>query len=225
MTATYPTWHTEQAPAFDAIMSKAGSDILDRLRSDLAFRVLVLNDPRVAHKILYEPFAPANYPEYAGTYRGTANSTLEHRLSSAQSIIDPSRTITFAKPSDVLSAMAWLIPEMAGMRSRAVTPWDQLWSLTNFFIQFGKIHPFLDGNGHLQRVLFAAGAMEMRIPLSCRFAIHPRPFDFLLAYALEKFSDSQNHDDQSRWGMAVAEYLAQWLGGQFDAPGSGMPPI
>lgn len=61
-------------------------------------------------------------------------------------------------------------------------------TLAHLFSPFGFIHPFLDGNGHTQRALFGAAALEMGIPLSNRFAIHPRSYDFLLGHALENYS-------------------------------------
>lgn len=38
-------------------------------------------------------------------------------------------------------------------------PYIKLLTLTYLFCWFGKIHPFLDGNGHDQRALFAAAAV------------------------------------------------------------------
>jgi len=54
-------------------------------------------------------------------------------------------------------------------------------------------------------------------PLSRRFAIHPRPFDRLLAIALEIFTRaSSGKEHEELW--LVAEYLGFFLGGPFDAP-------
>ena len=36
--------------------------------------------------------------------------------------------------------------------------YGKLVALTYTFCWFGKIHPFLDGNGHIQRAIFAAMA-------------------------------------------------------------------
>tara|TARA_R110002051_G_scaffold37159_6_gene80052 strand:+ start:6076 stop:6738 length:663 start_codon:yes stop_codon:yes gene_type:complete len=218
--AEYPEWHPEEAPDYDSNLSASGAQVLTRLRSDAGFCASVLTDPRELHRTLYAHFAPAAYPEYAGTYRGTPNSPLESRYSGCQSLLDGQPQLRFLSPEQVPSAMENILPAIAAMRANAETPWDRLWALTNLFVQFGKVHPFLDGNGHVQRVLFAAGALEMGVPLSNRFAIHPRSYDFLLAHSLECFTRSGD----GQWAMAVAEYLAQWLDGPFDAPGSGLPP-
>jgi hypothetical protein len=103
------------------------------------------------------------------------------------------------------------------------SPFVQLLTLTHLFCWFGKIHPFLDGNGHIQRALFAAAATELAIPLAARFAIHPRPFDRLLAWPLEMFTRAVP-DQREHYLAMVAEYLSSWLAGPFDLPASGIAP-
>jgi len=92
----------------------------------------------------------------------------------------------------------------------------KLIALAYTFCWFGKIHPFLDGNGHVQRAVFAVMATEFGYPLSARFAIHPRPFDRLLAIALEIFTRAPSGKENEELGL-VAEYLAFFLEGPFDA--------
>jgi len=107
--------------------------------------------------------------------------------------------------------------------ARSAAPYVQLLTLTHLFCWFGKIHPFLDGNGHVQRALFAAAATDLEIPLAARFAIHPRPFDSLLAWPLEMFTRAAANQREQFLGM-VAEYLSTWLAGPFDIPASGFSP-
>jgi len=129
----------------------------------------------------------------------------------------------FRPPSQVLGDIQSLLTAInVGIEKLgSASNYDKLDHLSNMFCQFGAIHPFLDGNGHVQRALFAASALELGIPLSNRFAIHPRTYDGLLAFPLEMYTRSpSNQVDQ--WRAMVAEYLANWLGGQFDAPGMGM---
>ncbi len=225
MANEFPSWHPEAHPDFDAAMTTASVEILDRLRDDPVFRSSILEDPQVLHRHLYKHFVPPSHPEYAGTYRGTLGTSLEHRIMGGPSVIQQGKTFNFREPAGVPDATERLLADVRTMIARAATPWEQLWALTNLFARFGAIHPFLDGNGHVQRALFSAAALEMGLQLSNRFAIHPRSYDFLLAFALETFTRSNTDDQRSQWAMAVAEYLAQWLAGPFDAPGSGLPPL
>ena len=95
--------------------------------------------------------------------------------------------------------------------------YDKLIALAYTFCRFGKIHPFLDGNGHVKRAVFAVMATEFGSPLSPRFVIHPRPFDRLLAATLEMFGRGSVDKEQEELGL-VAEYLAFFLDGPFNAP-------
>ena len=97
------------------------------------------------------------------------------------------------------------------------TDYDKLLALAYTFCRFGQIHPFLDGNGHVQRAVFVVMATEFGFLLSPRFVIHPRPFDRLLAVALENFGRAPEDEEQEDLGL-VAEYLGFFLDGSFNAP-------
>jgi fido (protein-threonine AMPylation protein) len=221
---TLPVWKLHEAPDFDAVMARECAVLGLRIRSDPSFRRALLHDPRPCHRDLFLRFAPASHPEYAGTYRGTAGTSLEHRPIHATSITDGSKHFAFAPPNQVPGRAAELLATVERERdeARAADRYVQLLHLTHLFAWFGAIHPFLDGNGHIQRALFAAAAAELDIPLSNRFVIHPRSYDRLLASQLELFTRGGGTTSQL---AAIAEYLAFWLNGPFDCPGSGIPDV
>ena len=181
-------------------------------------RQAILADPRDLHRELFAGFTPTGYPECAGTYRGTPDTALADIRMSAPSQIDPDVVYEFCPPREV----PWLMTELRlNTRSLLYEPdqedYDKLIALAYTFCRFGKIHPFLDGNGHVQRAVFAVMATEFDFPLSPRFVIHPRPFDRLLAAALEMFGRASADEEQEELGL-VAEYLAFFLDGPFNAP-------
>jgi hypothetical protein len=96
-------------------------------------------------------------------------------------------------------------------------------ALAFIFARLGKTHPFLDGNGHVQRAVFAAMATEFGYPLSSRFTIHPRPFDLLLCIPLELFTLA-GPADEAKPLVAIAEYLSFFLDGPFTTPGMNLMP-
>ncbi len=98
---------------------------------------------------------------------------------------------------------------------------QKLLGLAYTFCWFGKIHPFLDGNGHVQRAIFAAMATEFGYPLSARFAIHPRSYDRLMGIALELFTRASSGAEVQELPL-VAEYLGFFLDGPFNAPRKNM---
>lgn len=221
-TMTPISWQAHAAPDYDLIMTDACAGLGARIQADQAFRRTLLEDPRSCHRSLFARFAPATHPEYAGTTRGTPATTLEHRPIHAPCVMDPSKHFAFTAPDLVPAKLAELMAtinrELDGARS--ADRYVQLLYLTHLFAWFGAIHPFLDGNGHMQRALFAAAAAELSIPMSNRFALHPRSLDRLLAHQLEIFTRTNGPHSQL---AAIAEYLAFWLGGPFDTPGSGIP--
>lgn len=220
-----PEWQAYAMPNYDAVMTEGCAAIQRRILTEPAYRTSVLTDPRDLHRSLFAHFTPAGHPEYAGTYRGTAGTALEHRRAGAPQLFSPQKSFSFEPPENVAPALDQLLSEIRRelVPARAATPFVKLLTLTHLFCWFGKIHPFLDGNGHVQRALFAAAACELSIPLAPRFAIHPRPFDSLLAWPLEMFTRATSAQ-RERFLAMVAEYLSSWLAGPFDVPASGIAP-
>ena len=213
-----PGWQAHTASGYDGAMTARCDRLLAEIVADPGRRQAILADPRDLHRQLFASFTPTAHPEYAGTYRGTPDTPLADRRMSAESQIDPGMEYEFCPPGEV----PWLMTELrVNTRSLLNEPnpddYDKLIALTYTFCRFGKIHPFLDGNGHVQRAVFAVMAMEFGFPLSPRFAIHPRPFDRLLASALETFTRLPADMEQEELGR-VAEYLAFFLDGPFNAP-------
>ncbi|WP_232455703.1 Fic family protein [Sphingomonas sp. KC8] len=206
-------------------MTRACAELQHHILVDPAYRSSILTDPRDLHQALFAQFTPPGYPEYAGTYRGTAGTSLEGRRMGAPQILDLKKSFAFEEPEKVIASLDFMLSEVRRelIPAQAATPYVQLLTLTHLFCWFGKIHPFLDGNGHVQRALFAAAATELAIPLAPRFAIHPRPFDSLLAWPLEMFTRAVPEQREHFLAM-VAEYLSSWLAGPFDLPASGIAP-
>ena len=206
-------------------MDKACIDFLRRIKADRPYRLSVLQDPRDLHRQIFLRSTPPGYPEYAGTYRGTPGTSLEARRMGAQSLASPGDEFAFEEPAGLPDKVTFLLEQVMGQleSARQAQPYELLLLLTHQFCWFGKLHPFLDGNGHIQRALFASLATELDIPISTRFALHPRSFDSLLAWPLELFTRAEECDRPIYLAM-VAEYLGFWLAGPFDVAGSGIPP-
>lgn len=220
----FPTWQAHVAPDYAAIMDSNCAQLSARIAADPSFRRSLLRDPRECHRDLFLPFTPRDHLEYAGTFRGTPQTALEHRAIHAPCITDSTKSFAFAAPDEVAAKIAELLDTIQNQREDAIKAdrYVQLLYLTHLFAWFGAIHPFLDGNGHIQRALFAAAAAELGIPTSNRFAIHPRSYDRLLATHLEFFT--RGHGTHSQLAT-IAEYLAFWLGGPFDFPSTGIPEM
>lgn len=136
----------------------------------------------------------------------------------SESLIEPGGQYKFRVPDEVPTLMNQLLEHThVWLADTKVDDYGKLVGLAYTFCWFGKIHPVLDGNGHVQRAIFAAMATDFGYPLSPRFAIHPRPFDRLLATALEIFTRAPAGKENEELAL-VAEYLAFFLDGPFNAP-------
>jgi fido (protein-threonine AMPylation protein) len=213
-----PPWQAHNISDFDMVMSERCSELLVQVRADAKVRNWILSDPRGLHKNLFFRFAPPTCTEYAGTYRGTPGTTLKSRRMSAKSELQPGGEFEFVNPAEVPARMQDLLAETSSLlEDSSADDTGKLIALSYTFCWFGKVHPFLDGNGHIQRAIFAAMAIEFGFLISKRFAIHPRPYDRLLATALEIFTRSPAGDENGELAL-VAEYLGFFLDGSFDAP-------
>jgi fido (protein-threonine AMPylation protein) len=213
-----PMWQAHNSADYDATMTERCSDLLAKIVSDQACRQAILSDPRDLHCELFASFAPQKHDEYAGSYRGTPGTSLADRRVSAESLLEAGGEYEFCQPSEVPAQMDRLLQQTRSLLGDSTADdFGKLIALAYTFCWFGKIHPFLDGNGHVQRAIFASMATEFGYALSARFAIHPRPYDRLLATALEIFSCAPIGKENEELGL-VAEYLGFFLDGPFNAP-------
>ncbi|CAH1664244.1 Fido domain-containing protein [Chelatococcus asaccharovorans] len=213
-----PQWQAHDAADYNRDMTDRCTKLLGEIVSDPARRQAILADPRDLHRELFAPFTPPGHSEYAGTYRGAPGSTLADRRMSSESQLEPGVQYEFCLPGEVVQRMSLVLEHARTWLNEPNTDdYGKLIGLTYTFCWFGKIHPFLDGNGHVQRALFAAMATGFGYSLSPRFAIHPRPFDRLLATALEIFTRAPAGRENEELGL-VAEYLGFFLDGPFNAP-------
>lgn len=209
-------WQAYKAPDYDRLMQAKCERLLTSIASNAERCQSILTDPRALHSELFSEFTPPSHPEYAGTYRGAPGTTLRNREIQVKSQLKPEECFSFVRASEVPARMNYLMT-VANALPREADDYKNLLGLSYVFCWFGSVHPFLDGNGHVQRAIFAALATKFGYPLTSRFAIHPRPYDILLALALEIFTRAPN-DQKDKELPVAAEYLAFFLGGPFEAP-------
>lgn len=212
----YPRWTPFQLPDYASVMRGRCDALLEEIVADGVRRRVVLTDPRAIHAELFAGLTPDGFSDYAGTYRGTPGTSLADRRIFGPSLLTRGETFEFVPPQHVERQMNDLMGFVDHVCAETLHDNEaKLGCLAKAFGYFGCIHPFLDGNGHVQRALFAAMATEFGIPLSFRFVLHPRPYDILLGTMLELFTKNRGCDDDI---ARVAEYLRFFLAGDFARP-------
>jgi fido (protein-threonine AMPylation protein) len=168
-------------------------------------RLSFLCDTRAAHKRLYQELAPSHCPECAGTYRGTPGTALVGRPVQATRISD-GKTALFVDAAKVDANLQLLgnglfVPNLSG----PLTETAALTLATKAFVLFGRIHPYMDGNGHIQRLMFAAIISECpTLVLSPAWTVHPRPY-------AEDFAISLEENDEQRRSARVYAHLKGYV--------------
>lgn len=193
---THPEWKPDQHPDYDLWLGPQCEAECVAIQSDSAAAAeQFLRDTREVHARLYKPLTPSTHPEYAGTYRGTTGTSLEARRVFAQ-LHTRQGTRPFIEPHKVQPLLdgpfSKAIDELVAPRGTD-NPNQLFGRAVKIFYLFGLIHPYLDGNGHIQRLAFAAAvALHPELQLGSSWTIHPRPYDQEMAIAFEQGDDALN---------------------------------
>jgi fido (protein-threonine AMPylation protein) len=184
-------WAPHELSTYNKVLETACAIEMRRLAAASSHeRLRFITDPRDVHERLYAELTPAQHPEYAGTYRGTPGTTLEKRRSGVfreddqifQEFIAPDKVEHWLNAVGDQAKKIFYLP--TGTSSGNV-----LSEIVRLFYLFGLLHPFLDGNGHIQRLIFAACVLERApLKLSDAWTIHPRPYDIEIKLAFESLT-------------------------------------
>jgi fido (protein-threonine AMPylation protein) len=187
---SYPEWHPHDHQDYDAVLRHQSAIERAQLmdggrRAAEAF----LRDTRATHLRLYEKLAPSDHREYAGTYRGTVGTSLEARRAGSN-LVTREGNYFFIEPEKVKPCLDKAFGDCVNRllsASSSTSPYDHFILAAKAFYIFGLIHPYLDGNGHIQRLVFAASvSLFDKIVLLDTWTIHPRPYDKEMAQAFEQ---------------------------------------
>jgi len=140
------------------------------------FVVAALANPRQIHRLLYYELSPDDCPEAAGNYRGSNHPALKHNVV-AYSFNEGEGTTKIAAPHEVGDLM---IKYGAFLRRdalrEAATVEEKLTFITPIIVIFGMIHPFADGNGHIQRMTFQCLLERAGFAMAPTWRVHPCPY-------------------------------------------------
>lgn len=162
-----------------------------RLETEFRTQNLVDLWPRVAdlrslHKCLFDGLCPT-LPQAVGTYRGTPGTPLEfakravRTRGQAPGLRKVDRCLDPAKVAHGMDAFTLDLRLFWFSDTREIS---DLGRLTHAFF---SIHPFLDGNGHLWRLVIIALARRSARPLNESWQVAQRPFGPSFSLALQHY--------------------------------------
>lgn len=168
-------------------------------------RRAALIDTRPLHRRLFAGLAPPGLPEAAGTYRGTPGTPL---ATAGRAVFLAARRPGLRQRDPCPPAEA-VAPAMAALGQRIGAIWDAapqgddayaaLAEVTHGFL---SIHPYLDGNGHIYRLMAASLAPRLGLAPRPGWTLHPRPYDHLMSLCLQWYPDHPG---------LLAAYLRRWM--------------
>lgn len=164
---------------FNTVLKRRSEDLLDKLTS-LEYDELLpwLVDTRPIHEELFDGVVPEYLRESVGVYRGKVNSVVEKRYASATYNRKDGKLSRkcFAPPFVVESKMSRLADYIEETLSITCSEDLVIRRMACTAHSFLNIHPYIDGNGHICRLLLSAIASHKNIDIKKDWTIHPRPY-------------------------------------------------
>jgi hypothetical protein len=167
-------------------------------------------DTRALHSALFSGFAPAAWPDAAGTYRGTPGSSMAH----APRAVFLARRLPGLRSRD-LCAEAAVVPAMMDDLARLLR---DLWhdrpgladphrdaafrALAKVTELFFAIHPYMDGNGHIWRLVLPVLGRRLGLAMRPEWTVDRRPYGPEFSMALQWYGDHPS---------ILADQLRRWL--------------
>lgn len=200
----FPRWNLHaDAQQAAAVEARAVQALADLLAAPDTARLAAVCDTRALHALLFSSVAPADLPEAAGTYRGTTGSRLEH----ARRAVFVARRLPGLRQRDLCAPPDAVLPRMAALADRVTAHWqappaEPLAALAEFLGDFLRIHPYLDGNGHVCRLAAVVLGRHMGLRETPGWTIGRRPYDHHMSLCLQLYPDFPD---------LLPAYLGRWF--------------
>lgn len=157
-----PPWEYRDHPSSSRLIVEKLQSVFIHLRSPRVETLGVVSDTRKLHRQLFSVLTPNGYDYYAGNYRGSDFRCLEYCSVRIQGDLRVGY-----RPEDVAPAMnrfkEVLCSGIIGLDEAFALPNAKLSRQTKLhflvvfvsrvFVQFLTVHPYVNGNGHIARLI------------------------------------------------------------------------
>ncbi len=199
-------------PSARQALAARSLDARDALAAmDASAQFDAIRDTRQLHHALFGGFAPARWPDAAGTYRGTPDTS----VAAAPRAVFLARKVPGLRSRDMCMPASEVPEAMAAFALRLRVLWDNrpghasayrdaaYASLADTTAQFFSIHPFMDGNGHIWRLVLPVLADRLGLYARAEWTVDQRPYGPEFSLALQWYRDHPTilADQLRRWFM------------------------
>lgn len=199
-------WNLQaDAGARAGLAARCSAALADLMRLPPDGQRAALIDTRPLHRHLFADLVPPGLPEAAGTYRGTPGTAL---ASAGRAVFLAARRPGLRQRDPCPPAEA-VAAAMAALGNRIGAIWDAppqgqaaFAALAEVTQGFLTVHPYLDGNGHVYRIMAASLGPRLGLTVRPGWTLHPRPYDHLMSLCLQWYPDHPG---------LLAAYLRRWM--------------
>jgi len=175
-----------------------------------AAQLQLVRDTRPLHLSLFAGLAPDDWPDAAGTYRGTPGSSIAlapRAVFLARKVPGLRSRDTGLPGPEVPAAMAELSQGLCQIwegRPGATDPHRDAGylALARVTARFFAIHPFMDGNGHVWRLVLPVLGRRLGLVMRPEWTVDQRPYGPEFSLALQWYGDHPT---------ILADQLRRWL--------------
>ena len=172
--STCPEW-TENIPSTNEPAFRSTLDVVHQLVARAASDLIDGHVPQVWHAILFQRFVPLNY--YAGNYRQESVDLPCLAVNVAVAGVPGFSFQDVGRAIEIL--FAWVFGQGVEIEQNwsRITPRQRTILVAHWVATivgtFIRIHPFVNGNGRVSRLLWRWGLLRHNVPVQCQS--FPRP--------------------------------------------------
>lgn len=193
-----PSWEYSEIEGHQSVLSARNHVLLSSVRqANRDRKISVCVDTRVAHGSFFSSLTPAGCHYYAGNYRGSAFPCLLYRdvfIASDPRVGHPPGAIALEMGvfERLVGSVVSNIDQVRSASRYLITDEEKLYRtvelVAGLFVYFLEIHPYMNGNGHMARLMLIALLGVYGIYLS-KWKIDPRPQDPPYSGAIKAYRD------------------------------------
>jgi Fic/DOC family len=181
-----PPWEYKNVQNHEAILQARTKQLMGAIFDAQSSAIVrLLKETRRVHAGYFRGLTPPNFDYYAGNYRGSDFPCLrdrivgiasDRRVGHSPGIVERSMYEFASEVQDTIDEIDFLFRISPDTMSDAekLVRCSQL--LAALFVYFLEIHPYVNGNGHMGRLIVIAGLKRQGYYAS-RWPLHPRPQD------------------------------------------------
>lgn len=183
---TCPAWEYSDVQGHEAILHARTRQVITAIfRAPSPALIRLLKDTRKVHAGYFNQLTPQTYDYYAGNYRGSNFLCLlnrdvgiasDPRVGHSSDLVHISMYEFAAEIDDCVTEIDFLFRVSSHIMSDAEKLVRCVQLLAALFVYFLEVHPYLNGNGHMGRLLVIAGLRRQGY-YATRWPLHPRPKD------------------------------------------------